>query len=183
MPLLYICATSASSWSFTESSLSGFFVICLFVFGPSTAAQPGHTLAKLLPDLGRSQPAGPTACRPEIHRQVRSRQLLGFRSKGGHRQKSRSHDHCASNQTKRSTQRTIHPAKSCFMNRPSHDPGDGPRKQNDSQKNGQETRQVGKGLSLDVRQKPRRNLAVAPDRQQVTENRSRERNDLEKKSL
>src|SRR5215472_18971346 len=145
MPLLYICATSASSWSFTESSLSGFFVIHLFVFGPSTAAQPGYALAKLLPDLGGSQPTGAATCAPEINCQLRFRQLLGFGGKGRHRQKSRSHDHCASNQTKRSTQRTVHPAKSCFMNRPSHDPGDGSCKQNDSQKNGQETRQVGKG--------------------------------------
>src|SRR5579862_2664832 len=110
MPLECICATSASSWSFTDPSLSlKNAVKNLFPVFRACMAQFDHAVAELLPQSRGRKPACSASRRLKVTRPLRSRQLRRIRSKCsyGH-EPHRDNDH-SPHQSKSSTKKPVNP--------------------------------------------------------------------------
>src|SRR5882724_870033 len=188
MPLLYICATSASSWSFTKSSLSScankFWLLFTFCRSRSViAADLGNPGTKLLANFRGSQPTCAVSRHQKVACQLRTSQLLRFRSKRRDRHQSRGHNDHSPNKTKSRAEHPVYRPESSLMDYPSGDPGDCPRQQHDRQKNRQKPRQVRECRQLCVLQKPWGKASVPPSRQQEAQDRSRQTDDLKEKTL
>src|SRR5215813_10361558 len=145
MPLECICATSASSWSFTDSlafAVKTRVKRSLFPFFGGCLTQSGYAFVKLLSHRRRREPAYPASRHLEVTRQLRSSQLWRIRSKRGDGHKShRNNDH-TSNEPERPTQKSVYPTQSNCVDCFADDAGDDSGQHNDREKNCQKPSKV-----------------------------------------
>src|SRR5215470_14477263 len=168
MPLECICATSASSWSFTDSlafAVKTRVKRSLFPFFGGCLTQSGYTFAKFLSHRRRREPANPASRHLEVTRQLRSSQLWRIRSKRGEGHQAYANDDHTPDEPKRPTQKPVYPTQSNCVDCFADDAGDNSCQHNDREKNCQKPRQVRNRVRLHVRQKPGSNMFIAPSRQ------------------
>src|SRR5215472_9616808 len=185
MPLECICATSASSWSFTDSSLSFEYAVERFlftVFG-RCLAQSGYTLTELLPQGGRREPACSATRQLEVTCHLRSSQLRGIGSKRGEGHHSHRNDDHTSHQSKSPPENPVDPTQPNCIDCPADDPGNDSCHKNDREKNCQKPSQIGNCGRLHVGQVPGSNVSISPSRQQKTKYSSGQRKNFKEKTM
>src|SRR5436853_4253960 len=140
MPLLYICATRASSWSFTDSSLSTTSKFLLFGLLRarlcSSLAQSGHTFPEFLTNNRRGQPTRASSRHQQIFRQRRFGKLTRLGSKRSKSQHPYGDHDQPPHQAESAPHKSVNPAQPHFSNYPADNSGGCARQKNDCDKNG-----------------------------------------------
>src|SRR5215471_440939 len=168
MPLEGTCATSASSWSFTDSlafAVKTRVKRSLFPFFGGCLTQSGYAFVKFLSHRRRREPTYPASCHLEVTRQLRSSQLWRIRSKRGDGHQSHGNDDHTPDEPKRPTQKPVYPTQSNRVDCIADDAGNNSCQHSDHEKNCQKPRQVRNRGRLHVRQKPGSNMLITPCRQ------------------